>query len=84
MKPGNRARVSHDRIEPSRIEAAHRAKKISKAQYDLIMVFDQLEGDARTYDKAAAQLSMPVGTLKSRLHRARAGIRSFENTGAAP
>ena len=68
-------------------EGAVRLQQIGRAFWDLpqeqraVLHLVAIEGMA--YQEAADALGIPVGTLMSRLGRARAALRSFEDGGAA-
>lgn len=70
-------RIDAERLRPDLIVAL---RSLSDAEYALLML--AAESDL-TYSQMAATLSIPVGTVRSRLSRARARVRHSLTTAAA-
>jgi RNA polymerase sigma-70 factor (ECF subfamily) len=71
-------RVSPEPLAPDALEAAQAAAAVERAlgrlpeKHRVVLVLREVEG--MTYEEIAEALDVPVGTVESRLHRARAGL----------
>jgi RNA polymerase sigma-70 factor (ECF subfamily) len=73
--PSNLARPDHAMEQAEEEQKVHRALARLSLEHRAVLVMKELEG--QKYEEMADALGVPIGTIRSRLHRARLELREL-------